>query len=510
MSGVRPARRAHNAAFPAAALALLLSACGRESPAPEAMGTPAQPAPETLSRLPRQPLPLGLGSLGERWEQCVLAEGLILTRILRGEPSREAPALPCAGIDTFRLEGGGSGRITLTQEGGPRPNGPWAVHVLEIDPARFTGRMRSVLGRDAVVGKEAPSAVGIRLGAIASINGGYFVVGEGNDQVNADGIAGDPAGAAVLDGLLLSEAVQNRTVMAWRAGAPGSTVYPALRSRQALRLADGNELALDGLNRIAGRIRMCGGSGDAPTDEPRHDQTCTDADELIAYQPIWGRDTPGEEADLELPVGADGRAQATRAPGGPIPAGGYVLAASGPDSAAALQAVATGSAVQLVLEAEANGQPLALRPGLDVVNGGPLLVQGGALVNREVEEGFVEPLGGDPGENPVDVLVQTVYLLGYRQTGQPRTLSATTADGRLLLVLVDGRRMDWSVGLTFQDASELLLHFGAKAGMNLDGGGSAALWVRSPRAGAPAGAVVNVVSGGGEREVSDAIVLLPE
>jgi exopolysaccharide biosynthesis protein len=138
-----------------------------------------------------------------------------------------------------------------------------------------------------------------------------------------------------------------------------------------------------------------------------------------------------------------------------------------------------------------------------VTNGGPLLVQDGRAIDRTREEGFVEPLPGIEPRQPLpQYLINTVYLLGYRETGQPRTLAARTRTGRLLFVLVDGRRPDWSVGLSLQDATDLLLHFEAEAGINLDGGGSAAMWAN--------GAVVNVVSGGGERAVSDVIVLIPE
>jgi len=50
-------------------------------------------------------------------------------------------------------------------------------------------------------------------------------------------------------------------------------------------------------------IRGCGGDGgDSPTEQPKHDFTCTDASELILFTPDFGTNTepgPGIEAVLD-------------------------------------------------------------------------------------------------------------------------------------------------------------------------------------------------------------------
>lgn len=484
-----------------AAWGVLLLGCGDS--APRVQPTSAPPA-VLDSRVSPQPLPLGVGALPERWEQCVLADGVYLTRILRGTQERPAPELPCTLAAAFELQGGGSGRPTLTTEPGGLVslNGPWAVHVLEIDPARFSGTMRAVLGQDRVVGKETPSSVGQRLGAVASINGGYFVVGEGADQINADGIAGDPAGLTVIDGRFLSESVQGRTVMSWTDRDPATVEFPVVADRVEVVVEGEEAVRIDGLNRVPGRIRMCGGFDDTPFDAPRHDQTCTDDDELIWFDGAWGADTP-DQADLELVVGESGQLLELRPPGGAIPPGGAVLSALGPASVARLQAWQQAPGLRLESRFEWDGVPTPPPPSWSAINGGPLLVREGRAIDRTREEGFVEPLPGvEPRQSLSQYLINTAYLLGYRETGQPRTLAARTREGRLLFVQVDGRRPDWSVGLSLRDATDLLLHFDAEAGMNLDGGGSSALWAN--------GAGVNVVSGGGERAVSDVLVLVPD
>lgn len=54
----------------------------------------------------------------------------------------------------------------------------------------------------------------------------------------------------------------------------------------------------------------------------------------------------------------------------------------------------------------------------------------------------------------------------------PRTGAGVTADGKLLLVTVDGRNSGHSLGVTTIELAEILLGFGAVNAINLDGGGS--------------------------------------
>jgi exopolysaccharide biosynthesis protein len=68
------------------------------------------------------------------------------------------------------------------------------------------------------------------------------------------------------------------------------------------------------------------------------------------------------------------------------------------------------------------------------------------------------------------------------------------------MFVVDGRR-PWSVGMSLAELGDALLSLGAWDAMNLDGGGSSALWIR--------GAVVNYPSDAtGERTVGNALFVL--
>jgi exopolysaccharide biosynthesis protein len=84
------------------------------------------------------------------------------------------------------------------------------------------------------------------------------------------------------------------------------------------------------------------------------------------------------------------------------------------------------------------------------------------------------------------------------QKRHPRTAAGLTADGQtLLLVVVDGRQPDWSIGMTLPELGELLIELGAGDAVNLDGGGSSS-FMYAPPGGAP---LVNRPSDGRWRPV---------
>jgi exopolysaccharide biosynthesis protein len=82
----------------------------------------------------------------------------------------------------------------------------------------------------------------------------------------------------------------------------------------------------------------------------------------------------------------------------------------------------------------------------------------------------------------------------------PRTLAGVTGDGRLLLVVVEGRRPGYGVGASFAESARVLRALRAADGVNLDGGGSTSLTVGS--------SLVNRRSDAtGERPIGDALLL---
>ena len=319
-----------------------------------------------------------------------------------------------------------------------------------------------------------------RTGALAGVNGGYFVIGD------ADGTPGDLAGSSILDGALVSEAVDGRTDLLLRRNAPA--IAP-LSDEQSVRASDGAARLLDGDNRRPGLIRACGGSGgDLPTERPLHDVSCTDPSELIRSTPVFGAVTEmGEGAEALLD--AAGRVTALREPrGGPIPAGGSVLAGTG-DAADWLRAHArAGSEIAVTTTLRTERGRLAATPGLGVVNGGPRLLRAGRPAITAEAEGFDHP--DDPG---------FYYAFGLRRN--PRTIAGVTRAGRLLLVAVDGRAPGYSAGLDFEEEAAVMRALGARDAVNLDGGGSTTMMIRDRMVTRPSDAT-------GERPVGDAVLLL--
>jgi hypothetical protein len=95
-----------------------------------------------------------------------------------------------------------------------------------------------------------------------------------------------------------------------------------------------------------------------------------------------------------------------------------------------------------------------------------------ALLRFDSDEPVKESVGGspilvkdgkrwftDPGDN-------------FTDGRHPRTVVGWTPAGDVLLVTVDGRQPDVSVGMSLFEATDFLLGLGATEAMNLDGGGS--------------------------------------
>lgn len=470
------------------ALPLLLAACQRDSSPvrttahtpPPAPATPPPTVGPTVSKLPDTALPLGL-PLAETRARCVLADGLIYTRILRGVALDTPPALPCSAPQTQSLQGGGRNSSTSN-------TGPWAFHILEIEPTQFRGSLKPVLSNDTIGGKETPSEMGKRHGALAAINVGFFIVGTSGNEITAEGLTGEPSGLMALDGELISEAVNTRVGMVWEQGDLLSLRFPSLVSALTLETSTGQSLLVDGINRTPGTLRNCGGvGGDLTTELPRQGKVCTDADEIIWFTPIYGTDTPAGEGS-ELVLDGTGKVTAVRPRGGPVPAGGFAIAAIGSEAAKLSAALPVGATATLKEVLTADAQPFVRTPKTLIMTGGPELIRDGAPNLQDKRDGF------DPDDDPT---YRTTFVSGQN----PRTFAAVTTTGRILLIVVDGRQNTWSAGMPLEDILPVLQFFGVDRASNLDGGGSSAMSI--------AGTLVNKPSDGSERPVSDALLVMP-
>lgn len=114
---------------------------------------------------------------------------------------------------------------------------------------------------------------------------------------------------------------------------------------------------------------------------------------------------------------------------------------------------------------------------IDAVAGGPVLLRQGRIRVTADEEVFF------------GTSIPRVH---------PRTAAGRTADGALILMVVDGRQAE-SRGVNLEELAMLMRDVGAVDALNLDGGGSSTLVVNGVRVNRPAG-------GSTEREVMSALL----
>lgn len=193
---------------------------------------------------------------------------------------------------------------------------------------------------------------------------------------------------------------------------------------------------------------------------------------LIIYNRAYGRTTGTNPYGLEYVV-RNGRVTEINTNDSPIPTDGYVVSVHGSSmDAFASAGVRVGDPA--VLTESLGG---AWDRAVQVLGAGPRLVANGSVHVTAGEEQF-------PGD--------------IRYGRAPRSAVAVTKAGHLLFAVVDGRQAH-SHGLTLTEFAQLLVRFGARDAVNLDGGGSSALYAD--------GRVQNSPSDGSERAVGSALVL---
>jgi phosphodiester glycosidase len=201
------------------------------------------------------------------------------------------------------------------------------------------------------------------------------------------------------------------------------------------------------------------------------------------YTPAWGPTTPPESGTTEVVLAPfpSTRPNVTLAApvvsvaqggGQPIPADGAVIAARGTmaKNLTAEAPVGTVMNVRLILTPPWGDI-------VEAVGGGPVLVRNGRAVFRS---------------NETFTSAQLLRRL-------PRSAVGQTADGRLLLVSVDGGRPGWSTGMTSFELARAMQRLGAVDASALGTGSYAAL--------AFDGKLLSRPSGAAEGSISDALVV---
>ena len=329
------------------------------------------------------------------------------------------------------------------------PHGPVALHV--VFGPRPTGlyALKPVLSNETVEGRERVTSMQRRTAASATSVG-----------VNADMFTwttGRPSGIFLRDGVLASAPNSGRSSV-------GVTEDGTL---------DVRKVEFFGTWRGLGQRRPLTAFNQAPG-----------ANGITLYTTAWGRSTPRQSGVVEAVLApfpaanpnTDLRAQVIEVRGGGgggIPPDGAVLAAR-------------GTAAQRLIDEAPLGEfvttRLIFRPSwgeiVSAVGGGPVIVRDRGPVFRSFETFGAEQL----------------------LPRNPRTAVGQLADGRILLVVTDGRQPGYSVGMTNFELAQTMVRLGAVRASALDAGGSSTLAFEGELLSRPSDT-------GGERSVASALML---
>jgi hypothetical protein len=378
----------------------------------------------------------GSGSLGRSVVR--LLASLVLAALAAALLAASGPAQPTTLFSGVTYEHG----VEFT------PHGPVSIRIVRGPKPVGAYRLRTVLSNEAVLGRETVSSMQKRLAPTATMVG-----------VNGDlwrWADGKPSGIFLRDGVLVSPPNSERSSAGF--GLDGILDVRRVKFLGTWR-GTGQRRAVNELNDAPGKNGLALFTPDYGTTTPRIPGAY--AVTLSPFPPSV------PNTDLVAPVTAAGPGSRVF-----IAPGSAVLVARG-NAATKLQAeAATGTMLTIRVILQPDWATVS-----DAIGGGPVLVRDGRPVYR-ANEAF------------------TVSQIAPRH---PRTAIGQTADGRVLLVVVDGRQPGYSVGMTTFEMALTMVRLGAVRAMQLDGGGSSTL--------AFEGQVLNRPSDGRERPISTALML---
>ena len=191
---------------------------------------------------------------------------------------------------------------------------------------------------------------------------------------------------------------------------------------------------------------------------------------LVVFTPEYARSTLTAEIGKEYVI-VKGKVVGIHTKDALIPPDGVVVSAGG-IKASMLSSLSLGNSVELDYSIDKPWNSIK-----HALCGGPRLLANGKVSINGIEEKF---------DNSI---------INGRH---PRTAVAMTFDGDLLLIAVDGRKKD-SIGMKLQELAEYLQRLGCMHAINLDGGGSTAMYLN--------GKIINRPSDGSERRISNGILV---
>jgi len=299
--------------------------------------------------------------------------------------------------------------------------GPRVITIVDYNLSNDKLKLKPVLARGVVPGREDLAEIIRKNSALAGVNGGYFHY------------SGRPLGLLYLNGMLVSEPLYKRTSLLIDRNKKLSFAQVDWKGEfKAAELS--RSFSINGVNRDAG------------------------AEEIVVFNSYYGARMPALREGYYDIVVRSGEILGTETEPGietPIPPDGYLIR------------VGSEKTELINLLSELKGKTAELKynfsPDLEskniihAVGGGPRLLADGEVKITGEEEKF-----------------QPDILNGRA----PRTALGLTADNHLLMLTIDGRQTEFSIGMTLQETAEILKNLGAVEAMNLDGGASARMVIR--------------------------------
>ena len=329
-------------------------------------------------------------------------------------------------------------------------HGPVVLHVITAPRPGGLLSLQPVLANGTVTGRQRVTAMQRAISESATVAGTNGDLFNWND--------GHPTGIVMQGGVIKT---------------------PPYRNRSSIGISTSGDLAVQ-------RVSQYGYWQDAGIRHPLSVNKTPQGDGTAVFTPAWGARTPIVQGAFETviqpypPVTTggvlDGTVVAQSTGGGtPIPRDGAVLLAIGSQAPKLAAETPPGSIVhtQFVLTPDWPGQGI-----LDALGGGPVTVRNGRAVWTAGEDFLPQQLG----------------------PRNPRTGIGQRRDGKIVMVVVDGRRRGYSVGLTNFELAQAMVRLGVFTGSALDSGGSSTM--------AFDGELLNRPSDrGGERAVKEMLAL---
>lgn len=351
--------------------------------------------------------------------------------------------------------------VVLYQEINTTSDAQLIINAVTVDPKAEGVAIKAAIGQDVILteqptkGCETIGSMTGRRGAVLGVNADFFPMG--TDR------AGDPLGVCIIDGELVSEPSFRHAVAAILSDGTCRFDNPIWQAK--LSLTSGVSRQIDGINRDRETNQVIAYTGmfDSQTRSKYKGTEIICSAENLPVQ-------CGKTIDLTV---VEVRPDSVHTP---IPKDGMVLSAGGP----------AASFLKANLKP---GDKLTVRFDIKSTNG---------IDWTQVQQA----VGGRPwilkdGKEHISLEYERVGA-SFSTARHPRTALGATADGKLMMVTVDGRQ-SISRGINLPDLSAVMKRLGATDAINLDGGGSTTMSYR--------GGIVNSLSGGIMRNVANGVLV---